>query len=256
MFFTDAVYVGIDPASGRKAFSYAALDRDLNLVTLADGEMEDLSAFLEGQGSAVVAVNAPSHLNCGSVRKRLESENLTAGPHQIRGADIRLAEYELRGKGIQVAGTPSRNELCAGWVQAGFELYDKLTHLGFIPNPAGDASRQWLETHPHASFCVMLEQAPLPRLSLEGRLQRQLVLYERGVRLRDAMVFFEEITRFKLLKGLLPMEMVYVPEVLDVLAAAYTAWLAVHHPDQTSRVGEAQEGEITLPGFLKSTYQF
>lgn len=254
MFFTDAVYVGIDPSSGRKAFSYAALDRDLNLVALADGEMEDLSAFLGGQKSAVVAVNAPSRVNCGLVRKKLESESLTPGLHQIRGADIRLAEYELRGRGIQVAGTPSRSELCASWVQAGFGLYDRLTHMGFLPNPAGDASHQWLETHPHAGFCVVLEQPPLPRLSLEGRLQRQLILYERGVRLKDAMVFFEEITRFKLLKGMLPMDLVYSPEMLDVLISAYTAWLAVHHPDQTSRVGEAQEGEILLPGVLKAKY--
>ncbi len=255
MFFTDAVYVGIDPASSRKAFSYAAIDHDLNILALADGEMEDLAAFLDGQGSAVVAVNAPSHLNCGSVRRMLESGSPIPGSRQIRGADIRLAEYELRERGIQVAGTPSRSELCASWVQAGFGLYDRLARMGFIPTPAGDASHQWLETHPHACFYVMLEQSPLPRLSLEGRLQRQLILYERGLRLKDAMVFFEEITRFKLLKGLLPMELVYPPEALDVLAAAYTAWLAVHHPDQTSRIGEAQEGEITLPGFLKSEYQ-
>lgn len=254
MLFTDSVYVGIDAASGRKAFSYAALDRDLNLVSLAEGEMEDLTAFLAGQKSAVVAVNAPSHVNCGFVRKKLESESLTPGAHQIRGADIRMAEYDLRERGILISGTPSRSELCAGWIQAGFGLYDKLLKMGFIPYPAGDASHQWLETHPHACFSVMLEQLPLPRTSLEGRLQRQLILHERGVRLKDAMIFFEEITRFKLMKGLLPMDMVYSAEMLDVLAAAYTAWLAAHHPDQISHVGEAPEGEITLPGALKTKY--
>ncbi|HEY6072941.1 MAG TPA: DUF429 domain-containing protein [Anaerolineales bacterium] len=254
MLFTDAVYVGIDPASGRKAFSYAALDRDLNLVTLADGEMEDLSAFLAGQPSAVVAVNAPARVNCGLVRKKLESESLTPGQHQIRGADIRLAEYELRERGILIAGTPSRKELCAGWIQAGFGLYEKLSKMGFIPYPAGDASHQWLETNPHACFCVMLEQIPLAKSSLEGRLQRQLVLYDRGVRLKDAWLFFEEITRYKLLKGHLPLEQVYSAEMLDVLAAAYTAWLAAHHPDKISHIGETEEGEVTLPGTLKSKY--
>jgi hypothetical protein len=254
MFFTDAVYVGIDPASGRKAFSYAALDRDLNLVALADGEMEDLTAFLGGQRSAVVAVNAPSHVNCGFVRKKLEQQSLTPGLHQIRGADIRMAEYELRERGILITGTSSRAELCAGWVQAGFGLYDKLSKMGFIPYPAGDASHQWLETHPHACFCVMLEQIPLPKPTLEGRLQRQLILHEKGIRLKDAMIFFEEITRFKLMKGLLPMDLVYSPEMLDVLVAAYTAWLAAHHPDQLSHVGEPLEGEITLPGILKAKY--
>jgi len=254
MLFTDAVYVGIDPASGRKAFTYAALDKDLNLVAMTEGEMEDLTAFLSGQKTVVAAVNAPSNVNCGLVRKKLESESLTPGMHQIRGADIRMGEHALRERGILISGTPSRRESCSGWVQAGFALYDKLSRLGFIPYPSGDASHQWLETHPHACFTVMLEQLPLPKTSLEGRLQRQLILHERGVRLKDAMVFFEEITRFKLLKGLLPVDMVYTAEMLDVLAAAYAAWLAARHPDQVSHVGEPPEGEITLPGTLKAKY--
>jgi hypothetical protein len=85
-------------------------------------------------------------------------------------------------------------------------------------------------------------------------LQRQLVLYERGVRLKDAMNFFEEITRFRLLKGILPVEQIYTAEMLDVLAAAYTAWLAGHHPERLTHVGEAEEGQITLPGPLKARY--
>jgi hypothetical protein len=254
MLFTDAVYVGIDPASGRKAFSYAALDRELNLITLADGEMEDVTAFLGGQQSAVVAINAPSHVNCGLVRRKLERESLTPGLHQIRGADIRLAEYELRERGILVSGTPMRREMCPSWMQAGFNLYEKLSKLGFVQFSQDGASYQWLETQPHACFCAMLEQSPLPKPTLEGRLQRQLILYERGVRLRDAMGFFEEITRFKLLKGMLPMDLVYSAEMLDVLAAAYTSWLAVHQPEKVSQVGEAEEGQITLPGMLKAKY--
>jgi hypothetical protein len=254
MLFTDAVYVGIDPASGRKAFAYAALDRDLNLVTLADGEMEDLTAFLSGQKSAMVAVNAPSHVNCGAVRRKLEQQSLTPGLHQIRGADIRMAEYELRERGILITGTPARSELCPAWIQSGFGLYDKLSKLGFLPYPASDQSYQWLETQPHACFCVMMEQIPLPKSSLEGRLQRQLVLYERGVRLKDPMEFFEEITTYKLLKGQLPMELVYSAEMLDVLVAAYTAWLGAHDAAQLSHIGAAEEGLIAVPGALKAKY--
>jgi hypothetical protein len=254
MLFTDAVYVGIDPASGRKAFAYAALDRDLRLVTLADGEMEDLAAFLGAQKSALVAVNAPSHVNCGVVRRKLEAMSLTPGMHQIRGADIRLAEYELRERGILITGTPGRAELCPGWIQAGFGLYHKLSNMGFRPFPAGEAAYQWVETQPHACFCVMMEQVPLPKSSLEGRLQRQLVLYDRGLQLKDPMGFFEEITTYKLLKGQLPMELVYSPEMLDVLVAAYTAWLAAHEPERLCYVGEEEEGRIALPGVLKAKY--
>ena len=254
MFFKDAIYVGIDPASGRKAYTYAALDNDLKLVTLADGENEDLAAFLSARKSAVVAVNAPSHVNCGFVRRKLENERAGSGLHQIRGADMRVAEYELRERGIIVGGTPGRTDACPGWIQAGFSLYDQLTELGFEPSPMPEAPCQWLETHPHACYCVLLEQNPLPRPTLEGRLQRQSVLYERGVGVQDALGFFEEITRFRLLKGILPWEMIHAPAALDVLVAAYTAWMSVHKPEEVSRLGETEEGLITVPGLLKEKY--
>ncbi len=254
MLFTDSVYVGIDPTSGRKSFTYAALDRDLNLITLADGELEDLTAFLGAQQSAVVAVNAPSHVNRGLVRKKLEKQSLTPGMRSIRGADMRMAEHDLRERGIAVTGTPSRAESCPAWMQAGFGLYAKLSKMGFKPFPQEDASHLWLETHPHACFCALLDQAPLPKPTLEGRLQRQLILYENRVRLKDAMNFFEEITRFKLMKGILPTDQVYAADMLDVLAAAYTAWMAANRPDQVSAIGEASEGQIIVPGKLKAKY--
>jgi len=253
MLFTDSVYVGIDPASGRKAFTYAALDRDLNLVTLADGELEDLTAFLGAQRSAMLAVSAPSKPNLGLVRRRLESQSLTPALH-LRGADLRVAEYDLRERGISVTGTPGRAESCASWMQSGFALYAKLSRLGFETYPQEGASYQVLETNPHACFCVLLDQLPLSKPTLEGRLQRQLVLYERGVRLKDPMDFFEEITRFKLMKGSLPLDLVYAADMLDVIVAAYTAWLAAQRPEQIVHVGDPSEGQIVLPGHLKEKY--
>ena len=253
MLFMDSVYVGIDPTSGRKSFTYAALDRDLNLVALADAEMEDVIAFLGGQESATVAINAPSHVNAGLVKKNLEKQSLT--PHQIRGVDMRVAEHELRERGIAVGGTGAREALCPAWVQMGFELYRKLSRLGFKPHPTDGASHQWLETHPHAGFSVLLGQVPLPKPTLEGRLQRELILYEHGVGINDPMIFFEEITRHKLMLGILPMDLVHLPEQLDALAAAYTAWLVMHKPAEITRVGHKQEGFITLPvAALKEKY--
>ena len=41
MFFTDSVFVGVDPTSGRKDFTYAALDDNLDLVALAWCYRED-----------------------------------------------------------------------------------------------------------------------------------------------------------------------------------------------------------------------
>jgi hypothetical protein len=245
MLFQDSVFVGIDPTSGRSAFTYAALDRNLNLVALADAEMEDTIAFLGGQASARVAINAPSNVNRGIVRKNLEKQSLV--PQHLRGVDIRVAEHELREHGISVGGTAGRESLCPAWVQVGFEFYKRLSNSGFKPYPADGVSHQWLETHPHASFCALLGANPLPKPTLEGRLQRELILYERGLQIRDPMDFFEEITRHRLMMGILPTELVHLPEQLDALAAAYTAWLTTERPADVSRVGHKLEGYITVP---------
>ncbi len=78
MLFTDSVYIGVDLTSGHKALTYAALDHDLNLVALADAELEETLAFLAGQKSAVVAVNAPSHVNHSVVKKNLQDGEFDA----------------------------------------------------------------------------------------------------------------------------------------------------------------------------------
>jgi hypothetical protein len=245
MLFTDSAFIGITPTSGHKSFTYAALDRDLNLIALADGEMDDVTAFIAGQSSATAAVNAPAGVNRGLVREMIKSKMLT--PYQIRRADLRLAEYELREHGIAVTKTPASAELCPAWMQAGFGLYRKLGKMGFQKYPEKDSTHQIFETNPHACYCVMAGQVPLARLSLEGRLQRQIVLYENGLRIKDPMDFFEEITRYKLAKGIWPMELLYLPDQLDSMAAAFTAWLAALKKESVFMIGDPKEGIVVLP---------
>ncbi len=245
MLFTDSAFIGINSTFGHKSFTYAALDRDLNLIALADGEMDDVTAFIVGQSSAAVAVNAPAGVNRGLVRETLKKKMLT--PYQIRRAELRLAEHELRERGIAVTKTPASAALCPAWMQAGFRLYRKLEKMGFQKYPAKDSTYQILETHPHACYCVMAGHVPLARLSLEGRLQRQIILYERGLRIKDPMDFFEEITRYKLARGIWPLELLYQPDQLDALAAAYTAWLTAHKKESVFMIGDPKEGLVVLP---------
>lgn len=244
MLFTDSVFVGVDPASSQKAFAYAALDKNLDLVALADGELDEVTAFLAGQSAAVVAINAPSGLNRGLVREKKREMFKTL---KSRASGFRAAELDLRERGIAVAGTPSTIGTCLPWVQAGFALYRKLEKMGFKKYGAENAPYQVMETQPHAGYCVMAGAAPLPKSSVEGKLQRQLMLYEAGVRIKDPMDFFEEITRHKMIKGLWPLEMLYLPEQLDALVAAFTAWLAIHKPECVSGIGDPREGLIFLP---------
>ncbi|MBT7600577.1 MAG: DUF429 domain-containing protein, partial [Anaerolineae bacterium] len=193
MFFNKTAYIGID-LTGKKAFTYAALDEDLGLLALADGDLESLLAFIGGQASAFVAINAPAKPNQGRVRALLEAESLTSSKSPLRGADMRLAEYELRQRGIKVAATPSHPKNCPSWMRSGFALYEKLTGLGFVAYPAKDAPHQVLETHPQAAFIAMTDGNVLSASTLEGRLQRQTILYGEGLGVRDGMAFFEEIT--------------------------------------------------------------
>jgi len=246
-------YVGVDPTAGRFPFNLAAINQDRKVILMAAGDVNDVMAFLTEQKACVVAVNAPPHPNHGLVRKNLEKQNLAPG--QLRGSDMRQAESELRARGISVSPTPGRFEICPGWMQMGFDLFQRMEEAGFKQYPAEKAPQQWLETHPHAAFCALLGQIPLSKPTLEGRLQRQIALYEQGIGIKDPMEFFEEITRHKLLHGAFPMELVYSSEELDTLMAAYMAYCVVNCPQETMVIGNPQEGQIALPVMsLKERY--
>jgi len=254
MFFADSTFVGIDLNSGRKSFTYAALDKDLRLLALAEGDMDNVTAFLAGQQSVLAAINAPAAVNRGVVREMMKKEMLT--PYQIRRLDLRLAEQELRQRGIMVAKTASSADLCLGWIQSGFELYRRLEKMGFGKFPDKDSTYQIFETNSLAGYAVLAGQIPLAKSSLEGRLQRHLILFDRGIRIKDPMDFFEEITRYKLSKGVWPMELLYSPEQLDALIAAFTAWQVVNRNDRMLMIGDAKEGQVVLPEKeLKEKYQ-
>lgn len=254
MLFSDANFIGVDASGGRKPFTYAALDSDARLFALGDGEMEEVLAFLGGQRAACVAVNAPSRANLGVVKNAGQAQSLALTHLPGRAVDMRLSEFQLRERGIAVAHTPSREDLCPAWMRLGFAFYRRLGEMGFRPFPTEGATHCWLETHPHAVFCVLLGKTPLARMSLEGRLQRQLALYEAGLEIKDPMDFFEEITRHRILKGNLPVEVIYTSEALDALAAAYTAYMAFKKPDALTSFGDPQEGLMYLPGELKGKY--
>jgi hypothetical protein len=140
-------------------------------------------------------------------------------------------------------------------MRMGFNLYHRLENLDFRAYPDGDSALQCLEVYPHACFTVLLDRAPFPKHTLEGRLQRQLVLHECQINLPDPMLIFEEITRHRLLQGILPLENLYPAEELDALVAAYTAWLAGTKTGQVTLLGHPDEGTLVLPvGALKSRY--
>ena len=128
-------------------------------------------------------------------------------------------------------------KIVPNWMRMGFILYRRLEKLGYQSFPCENAVHQYLEVYPHACYTVLLGVTPFSKYTLEGRLQRQLALLEQGIHVADPMLFFEEITKYKLLKGILPLEGLYNPGELDALAAAYTAWFAANHPNRVIYFG-------------------
>lgn len=247
MFFSDFTFLGIDPTAGQRPFHYVALDGDLSLLAIGEGPLEEVLAFAAGQRQALAAICAPRRPNQGLLAREEFRSTMSPAPRPGRWTNFRLAEYELYQQEIYIPQTRRREEECPGWMRMGFALYRRLEKLGYRPYPSQDSERQFLEVYPHAAFAGLLGVLPFPKDSLEGRLQRQLVLYERKLKIGDPMRIFEEITRFRLLKGILPTEDLYTPGELDALVAAFTAWMVAHHPDKISQVGDPEEGQIVLP---------
>lgn len=103
-------------------------------------------------------------------------------------------------------------------------------------------SKRWLETNVQDCFRALSGHNLLPRRSLEGRLQRSAILYEQGLQITDPVDLFEEITRYKLVQGILPLEGLPASNELDALVSAYLAWLVINRPQQI-----LMRGEFVLP---------
>ncbi|MFC2028528.1 hypothetical protein ACFLTX_01240 [Chloroflexota bacterium] len=242
---SDKYYIGIDPFAMKGSYTYSILDEDCKLIQMDESELSDLISLIPAGNQIYVAVNGPQKPNLGLVRRELKLQGLLPG--QMRGGDIRLAEKQIRELGIPISTTPSRLEICSQWMHLSFRIFKELENLGFNSFPKKDSHRLMIETNADAFFYLQLNQKPLPKSTLEGILQRQLTLFDSGVGIINPMRFFEEITRHKLLQGLLPKEILYSPEQLDAISAAYSAFLVSRQPDCVKQVGSLEEGIIMIP---------
>jgi hypothetical protein len=247
MFFTEASYLGIDPTAGQKPFAYAALDSQLHLAALGHGSLDEVLAYMAGQSQAVVAVCAPRRPSQGLMGRPQVRDRLSPPPHPGRYMDFRVAEYLLRQHGISCYKTPADEKACPNWMKMGFQLYQRLERMGYHPFPARRYDLQYLEAYPHASYCTLLERPPLLKHTLEGRIQRQLVLHQQKMDIPNPMDLIKAITPQSVLEGEWPLDKLYSPGELDALVAAYTAWQAANQPDLITALGDDAEGLVILP---------
>lgn len=258
MLFTDAVFVGIDPTAGQQPIQYAALDRDLHLIVLDQGDLESVLAFVASLESAVVAVDAPQGPSRGLMAQADIRQRYNLRPEGKTWAKWRVCEYELRRRNIRLYNTPEKEEEAKAWVRTGFEIFRRLEKIGFRKNILDEKSSQRaiIEARAHSGFTILLERRPFLKRTLEGRLQRQLVLYLEGLDIANPMYALEEITRHNLLSGHLPLDRLHTYEALEAMMAAYSAYLTGLHAERICQVGEREEGLITLPAIkIKDFYQ-
>lgn len=249
------VYLGIDISIGPKPVTFVALDSEQQVMAIGEGDIPDALAYAAGQmAGALVAVNAAARPNRGRMKRADVRQSLLPAPPRGKFTALRQVEYELMQAGINIPETPASPDKSLPWVRRGFTLVEKLESMGYKPFPCPESEqaesvcqRQWLEINADAAFWSLLGVVPLESGTLEGRIQRQLVLLDEGLEVPDAMDFFEEVTRFKILKSSLPTKNIFSQAEINAWMAAHTAWLADTQPERTKKYGEPEEGFIFLP---------
>ena len=241
-----ALYIGIDCQANHRPFSYVALGSDCRPVAMGQGRQAEVMAYLAGQHAAWVGLTAPLRPPAGVMRREETRQNLVPTPAPGQWMDARQCEYELFTRGLRYPRTAANPADCPPWMRRGFGLIAFLERLGYQPFPA-EQPLQYAEVQADAAFGSLLGRAPYEAGTLEGRMQRQLVLRQQGTSVPDPMNFIEEITPYKLVNGLLPLEQIHSPYTLNAWMAALTLWLAYHKPQRVACLGAVEEGMLLLP---------
>jgi hypothetical protein len=227
MFSADTTIIGLYLSSARPPFSFVALNDEKRVLAQGQGSLEDVLAYCAGQRRALLAINAPYQVNVSLSAQVVD---------------------DLARRGLHLPLAVARPEADSSSSRRSLATHQRLEALGYQPfDDSGEAARRWVEVQPEICFWAWLGKPLLDGRSLEGRLQRQLILNNEGWPAPDPMDFFEEITRHRLLNGLLPLDQIYSLPRLNALAAAATAWLVTHKPETTLLLGEDGQRCFHLP---------
>lgn len=226
-----STFIGVDCSTSRKPFTYVALDLKRKQLAVGSGGAVDVLSFAAGQSSALLALSAPPHR--GSFKA-------------ARGDEPPLPALRLnRLHQLSLDGEPTVQY--PSWLQPCFNLVQQLQALDFSPFSAEASPRQWLEAPAESGFHALLGLDPFDAGTLEGRIQRQLALFDLELDVPDAMEFFEEITRFKILRGHLPYDRILPPGELNAWLAASTGWAAACQPESARMAGGDENGIVYYP---------
>jgi len=239
-------YVGVAINRQSRRFTFAALDYDKKLLSLNQGSLEEAAAYIAHLEKVWVGVNAPSELSQGLIsEEQIAQKQPSLFPG--RAAQLRRVEYDLLSRGVAVTRTPGAGHRCPRWIRDGLAFYLQLGRSGLSRYLDEDCERQWVETNADVIFHALRVGTLFESGTLEGRLQRQLLLLEAGVDVPDSMDFFEEVTRHRLLRGILPFDKICGQVELEAIASAYLCWLAENRPESVTLLGALDEGQMLVP---------
>lgn len=249
MLFVDGVYMGLQPAHGQRPSFLVGLDEEKRPVLSEKGDMEKILAIIAGAKPRAIAITTPQNADLGLMRRPEIRRRFNLRPGGSNWMKWRVCEYELRRRNIRITSAPARSVDAPAWMRAGFVYYQRLKRMGYQMYSSDMETQEkiLLETSPHACYSTLLKIRPFRKDTLEGRLQRQLVLYMEGLDVLNPMRVMEEITRHRLLTGNLGLDKLYAADELDALVAAYCAQLTVVQSQRICQVGEREDGLITLP---------
>ena len=251
------IFAGVDCSAGARRLTVAVLSHRLEVKYIRELSMEDAVEELSGFGAISVAVGGPLRPNPSSA----SAESLSGGARRGKTVWAREPEAEIRRRGISIRRSPAVDEAAPAAMRAIFQLARELSKRGFTEGAtARESPRFLLETRPAACAAVLLGRLPFGRATLEGRIQRQLLLIREKVALPDPMDSLEEMTAHHLLSGRLSLRGILKREELDALLTAFTAWRAVCLPETVTWLGRDSDGWVCLPvkqlldKYIKSDY--
>lgn len=245
MDFDNAVSIGIDPSASKKKITYAAIDNARNLIALGKASFEELFPHLQKKRDAVFVIGGPPRPNAGLMSNQDIRNAQIPIPKEGMWDDLRLVEYQLLKKGYPIYKTSRTEERIKGWMENSFRLFKGLEADGISTFDEGrDAKGTFVEASPEACYLQWASHKLLPKRSLIGRMQRQLIIYELRIRISDPMIALEEITRNKIRQGKIPEGILYDHSELQAIALATLGWNLTFYPKRINLVGTDLEGKI------------
>lgn len=235
----DRIFAGVDLSGGRRGPTLAMLSTRLDVVSLERRSLTEAVEAIASCAEITIAIGCPPH------------PRTAAGgtPGARSGNASRAADAQIARRGIPVRRIPAREDEAPAWMRSGFELTRELFAREFTAGKGPwEAPRVLMETSPLGCAAVLLGRLPYGRESLEGRIQRQLVLLRERVGLPDPMDALEELTAHHILSGRMELKGIHEPGELDALLAALTAARAHTRPEMVSWLGDEADGWLCLPG--------